>query len=299
MIALKMKSRKEFLRDLSLIAGGTLLPASLLAKSGGSRELKARLGLVTYLWAKDWDIPTLIKNCSATGMLGVELREQHAHGVGPDLSAEKRKEVRKRFADSPVTLVGLGTNQQYDYPDPNQLKGSIAKTKDWIKLSVDIGASGVKVKPNQFHEDVPKEKTIEQIGKALNELGLFAIDQGQLIRLEVHGPETSLLPNIKAMMDFVENPGVKVCWNSNPADLEGEGLKYNFNLVKDRIGDTAHIRELTDTKYPFQELMNLFAGIDYKGWMLLECSSDPADKVAALVEQRLLWEKMVAQANRT
>ena len=295
----KLKSRKEFLRDLSLITGGTLVSAGLMASAGKSRELKARLGLVTYLWAKDWDIPTLIKNCSATGMLGVELREQHAHGVGADLSVEKRKEVRKRFADSPVTLVGLGTNQQYDYPDQNQLKDSIARTKDWLKLSLDIGASGVKVKPNQFHKDVPKEKTIEQIGKALNELGKYAIDQGQLIRLEVHGNETSLLPNIRAMMDFVENPGVKVCWNSNPTDLEGQGLEYNFNLVKDRIGDTAHIRELTDAKYPFQELMKLFAGINYNGWMLLECSSDPSDKVAALVEQRLLWEKMVAQANRT
>jgi sugar phosphate isomerase/epimerase len=295
----KLKSRKEFLRDLSLITGGTLVSAGLMANAGKSRELKARLGLVTYLWAKDWDIPTLIKNCSATGMLGVELREQHAHGVSTDLSPEKRKEVKKRFADSPVILVGLGTNQQYDYPDQNQLKESIARTKDWLKLSVDIGASGVKVKPNQFHKDVPKEKTIEQIGKALNELGKYAIDQGQLIRLEVHGNETSQLPNIRAMMDFVGNPGVKVCWNSNPTDLEGQGLQYNFNLVKHKIGDTIHIRELTDTKYPFQELMKLFAGINYNGWMLLECSSDPSDKVAALVEQRLLWEKMVAQANRT
>jgi hypothetical protein len=69
--------------------------------------------------------------------------------------------------------------------------------------------------------------------------------------------------------------------------------------VKHKIGDTTHIRELTDTKYPFQELMKLFAGINYSGWMLLECSTDPSDKVAALVEQRLLWEKMVAQANKS
>jgi sugar phosphate isomerase/epimerase len=188
----------------------------------------------------------------------------------------------------------LGTNQQFDYPDPVQLKESIEKTKEYVRLSVDIGSSGVKVKPNEFHKEVSKEKTIEQIGRALNELGKYAIGYGQQIRLEVHGRETSLLPNIKAMMDYVDNPGVKVCWNSNPTDLEGQGLEYNFNLVKGKLGNTLHIHELNDEKYPFQQLIKLFKGIDYKGWMLLECSTDPADKVAALIEQRLLWEKMTA-----
>ncbi len=270
------------------------MPSGLLA-SAGQAKFSARLGLVTYLWAKDWDVPTIIKNCTETRILGVELREQHAHGVGPELSPEKRKEVKKRFADSPVTLIGLGTNQQFDYPDPEQLKESIARTKDWIRLSIDIGSSGVKVKPNQFHKEVPKEKTIEQIGKALNELGKYALDNGQQIRLEVHGEETSQLPNIRAMMDHVDNRGTKVCWNSNPTDLEGQGLEYNFNLVKDLLGDTTHIHELTDPAYPFQKLLGLFSGIGYKGWMLLECSTDPADKVGALMEQRILWENMTAK----
>ena len=26
-----------------------------------------QLGLVTYMWGADWDLPTLIKNCEATG----------------------------------------------------------------------------------------------------------------------------------------------------------------------------------------------------------------------------------------
>jgi sugar phosphate isomerase/epimerase len=289
-----LHSRKEFIRHLSLLAGGAIVTGNLWAAAKKKPGSGMKLGLVTYLWAKDWDIPTLIKNCTATGILGVELREQHAHGVGIGLSMAERKEVKRKFEDSGVTLIGLGTNQQFDYTDPLQLKESIEKTKEYVRLSVDIGSSGVKVKPNEFHREIPKEKTIEQIGRSLNELGKFALGAGQQIRLEVHGTETCLLPNIKAMMDYVENPGVKVCWNSNPADLEGQGLDYNFNLVKGKLGDTVHIHELNDEKYPFQKLIGLFAGIDYKGWMLLECSTNPDDKVAALIEQRLLWEKMTA-----
>ena len=40
-----------------------------------------KLGLVTYNMAKDWDVPTIIKNCQDTGFEGVELRTTHAHKV--------------------------------------------------------------------------------------------------------------------------------------------------------------------------------------------------------------------------
>ena len=46
-----------------------------------------KLGLVTYNMAKEWDIPTIIEHCEATGFQGVELRTTHAHNVEVNLSA--------------------------------------------------------------------------------------------------------------------------------------------------------------------------------------------------------------------
>ena len=68
-------------------------------------------GLVTYQWGRDWDLPTLIANCEETRVLGVELRTTHAHGVEPRLNAGQRREVKKHFDGSPVTLVGLGSSE--------------------------------------------------------------------------------------------------------------------------------------------------------------------------------------------
>ena len=119
---------------------------------------------------------------------------------------------------------------------------------------------------------------------------------GQLIRLEVHGRETQQLPNIKAMMDYVENEGTKVCWNCNNQDLDGQGLEYNFNLVKDRFGDTCHVREFNEGEYPYQQLMDLFVGMDYDGWILMENRTKPTDLVTALHEQREIFFKMVESA---
>ncbi len=289
--------RRSFLKQ-SLTLGAAVATGawtSRLASAADKPGSKMKLGLVTYLWGRDWDLPTLIANCKKTQVLGVETRTQHAHAVEPNLTVEQRREVKKRFADSPVVLLGPGTNECYDNPDPKRLKASIEATKAFVKLSHDCGGSGVKVKPNSFHKGVDHAKTIEQIGRSLNIVGKFAADYGQKIRVEVHG-QCSPLPIMKQIIDYVDQPSVGLCWNSNNTDLDGEGLEYNFNLVKDRFADTVHVRELNVGKYPYQELMNLFVGMNYDGWILLECRTNPKDRVAALAEQREVFEKMVANA---
>ena len=52
-----------------------------------------KLGMVTYMWGAEWDLPTLIKNCADAGFEGVELRSTHKHGVEVTLSKEQRAEV--------------------------------------------------------------------------------------------------------------------------------------------------------------------------------------------------------------
>ena len=291
-------TRRDFLKQsiyLGVAAFSVGRADKLLAMISTEPKTRMKFGLVTYLWGKDWDLPTLIANCEKTKLLGVELRTQHAHGVEANLDAQKRSEVKKRFDDSPVTLVGLGTNFDFHHTDPKNLEKNIEGAKQYLKLSHDVGGSGVKVKPNNLPPDVPREKTIEQIGKSLNELGRFAADLGQQVRLEVHG-QCAPLPVIKAIMDVADNPNVGVCWNCNSEDLQGQGLEYNFNLVKGRFGDTIHVRELSMDDYPYQELINLLAAMDYSGWVLLEARTDPQDKIAALNEQRELWNQMLTKA---
>lgn len=281
-----------------LAAGALLSPLYGFTAPPAKLGSNMKMGLVTYLWGKDWDLPTLIENCTKAKTFGVELRIEHAHAVTLDLSQNERLEVKKRFADSRVTCLGMGTNQAYHYADSSRLQQEIEGTKAYIKLSHDIGGTGVKVKPNAFPKGVSKEKTIEQIGLALNEVGKFGADYGQVIRVEVHGRGTQELPNMKAIMDIADHPNVKVCWNCNDQDLIGEGLEHNFNLVKDRFGDTVHIREVNVGEYPYPALAKLFTAIDYDGWILLECRTNPEDKLAAMKEQRKLWNKMVKQARR-
>src|SRR5690606_30298780 len=118
-------NRKQFIQALSLVASSALAPAATWATIRNRPTTKMKLGLVTYLWGKDWDVPTLIANCMATGLEGIELRVDHAHGVSPEMSKHQRQLVREQFAGSAVECVGMGTNEQYDFPDQQKLRESI------------------------------------------------------------------------------------------------------------------------------------------------------------------------------
>ena len=156
-------SRRQFLTRSTqtaagIFAAGTLASCNILRPvSMAEPGSKMRFGLVTYLWGQDWDLPTLIRNCETTQVLGVELRTQHAHGVESNLNATERKEVKKRFDDSPVTLLGPGTNFAFHHADSATLQKDIDGAKQYIKLSHDVGGSGVKVKPNALPDGVPVE----------------------------------------------------------------------------------------------------------------------------------------------
>jgi len=286
-----LSSRRTFLRTAGLGTGlaGFVTHRALTAEPPASfaKPSKLRLGLVTYNLAKDWDIPTLIKNCDQAKFEGVELRTTHAHGVEVSLSKDQRAEVKKRFGDSKVELMGLGSAFDYHTPDPAKLRKDIEATKEYIILAHDVGATGVKVRPNAFPREVPKERTLEQIGRSLRELGEFGANHGQIIRLEVHGAETCLLPNIRKMLDIADHPNVGACWNSNPDDLKGDGFDANFDLVKHKIV-AVHLRDLCLEDYPFRRLLTRLNGVGFAGFCLAEIP-ESADPVRVMRYYRALF----------
>ena len=294
-------TRRTFLKHagLSLGAAGLLSQtahptAAAEAKAGAkaaaklfSKPAKMHLGTVTYNLAKDWDIATIIKNCTAAKFEGVELRTTHKHGVEVTLTKAERADVRKRFADSPVKLWSLGSAFDYHTPDQARLRRDIEATKEYILLAEDVGATGVKVRPNGLPKEVPVEKTLEQIGKSLRELGEFGAQHGQQIRVEIHGRGTEHVPHIKTMMDVANHPQVGVCWNSNPSDLDGDGFDANFDLVKNKIF-TVHLRDISIEDYPFRRLFQRLNEVNFTGFCFAEIP-ESTDPVRVMQYFRSLW----------
>ena len=249
-----------------------------------------KLGLVTYMMASQWDVPTIIEKCTELGYEGVELRTTHAHGVELSLSAQERQKVRARFADSPVVLWGLGTTCEYHAVERAEVERNIEETKAFVRLAADVGAKGIKVRPNGFHEEagIPREKTLEQIGLAYRQCGEFGRDCGIELWMEVHGRGTSDPKHMRTIIDVADHDNCFICWNSNVREVDENGsIKANFELLKPKIR-SCHINRLADPRYPWRELFTLLRESGYDRFTLAEIQDSPG-RERVLRYYRALW----------
>jgi len=279
-------TRRGFLEGaLAGALGGALGPRVLQAAGSIAEQAPSgpplpplRLGLVTYNLAKDWDLKTILKNCTEAKFEAVELRATHAHGVEVSLTQERRREVRALFQGSPVRLASLGSAFEFHSADPAEVRKNIEGAKEYAKLAADVGAQGIKVRPNglQTRKGIPAEDTLRQIGRSLAEVGEAAGQLGVEVRVEVHGGDTSRLPNMRKILDQAAHPNVFVCWNSNDSDLLDGGLEENFALVKEKIR-FVHMRDLFIENYPWRKLLRLLREARYAGYCCAEISesNDP------------------------
>lgn len=265
--------------------------------AGGAGETKFRLGIVTYNVAAQWDVPTILKVCKSVGIAAVELRTTHKHGVEPSLSKEQRAEVRKQFADAGVQIWGCGTVCEFHSPDPAVVQKNVETCKSFCQLVADLGGRGVKVRPNGLPKDVPAEKTLDQIGKALIPCGRAANDAGVEIHVEVHGPGTAHPPNMAKIMEACGRPSVGVTWNSNPTDVRDGSVAEYFKLLRPWIR-SVHINELWRDgtgAYPYRELFRLLRETGYDRVTLCEVGKTPPDAASGeemLRYYRALWMEL-------
>ncbi|MBM3978753.1 MAG: TIM barrel protein [Planctomycetes bacterium] len=289
-------SRRSFLASAAALgATGGLRPPLSAAEVAP----KFKLGTVTYNVPKDWNLPTLLKVCKATGVAAVECRTTHKHGVEVTLTADQRKDVKKQFADSGVVFWGCGSVCEFHAADTGVVKKNIEDCKKFVDLVKDIGGTGVKVRPNGVPKGADEQKTFEQIGYALKQCGKAAADAGVEIWVEVHGAITQIPKNMKIIMEACGHKSVGVTWNSNPnADEVQKGsVAAAFELLKPWI-KSCHINELGNDasgKYPYRELFKLLRESGYDRYTLCEVGTayDPEKGAAFFKEYKATWDKLV------
>ncbi len=262
-------TRRGFLAA-SATAGCTAAALGLGPSEARARQNVAdkplRLGLMTYRLGQAWDLDTIIKNCRQARWEHAELRTTHAHGVEVGLSKTRRNEVRKKFEDAGIKL-SLASAFAYHWEDPQQVRRNIEGTKQYTILAQDVGALGIRVFANAILVDkgIPEEKTLEQIGKAVAEVGRFAADRGVEIRLANHGRGTNRVSRIKKILDYADSPHVWVNWNCDRTDVEEPGFEAHFEMVKDRIRNI-HLHDLFNEQYPYRTLFALLRRSGYRGY---------------------------------
>jgi sugar phosphate isomerase/epimerase len=264
-------SRRAFLAATGGLAAWS--PRAVAARPESQDAPKFKLGTITYNIGAAWDVPTLLQACKASGFGHVELRTTHAHKVEPDLSPEQRRDVKRQFEDAGVRAWSFGTVCEFQSPDPAAVKKNVEDCRAFCALAADLGAKGVKVRPNGVAKGADLAKTLDQIGAALRDCGKAATDHGVEIWVEVHGAVTQNPPNMRTILDACGHPAVGICWNSNPTDVKDGSIKESFDLLKKDIR-SCHINELW-SGYPYRELFAGLKSIGFDRVTLMECAGVP------------------------
>ncbi len=254
-----------------------------------------KLGLLTFNMAKEWDLDTIFEKVPALGFAGVELRTQreHAHGVEPDVPDDELAAIRDRFEEAGVAIAGLSSSCSYDSPDPEVLRANIDATKRHLDMCALLGAGGVKVYGNVFHDDVPREQTIAQLTTSLAECAAHGADVGAKVRFEMHGqfntPELCL-----QVLSEADPAGIGLIFNCNPIDVVEGSVEPTWNAVRERVIHV-HLHDLADPQFPYDELVRLLVRDGFDGWATGELpESTDADRVLRYFVA--LWDAYVALA---
>jgi sugar phosphate isomerase/epimerase len=247
------------------------------------------LGAVTYNVLKDWDLETIITKLEAAGFEAVELRTGHAHGVEPSMDTATRERVRKRFEQSKIRLLSLGSTCEFESPDAAEREKQVETGKKFVVLAHDVGAWGVKVRPNTLPKGVPPEVTIKNIGAGIRQLGEYGQGYGVEIWMEVHGRDTQNPPIAAAIMKAANHKNVGLCWNSNATDIVNGSVKASFDLLRPWLRN-CHIHDLTDP-YPYREFFALLQKSNYERYTLCE-APESKEPERYLRYYRALWREL-------
>jgi sugar phosphate isomerase/epimerase len=285
-------NRREFLAGPTSAAGIALLELG--------EPPKFKLGTVTYNIAASWDLETLLKTCKAAEFEAIELRTTHAHKVEPGLGADERRDAKKKIQDSGLVLWGFGTVCEFHATDEAVVRRNVQDCRAFCRLAADLGAKGVKVRPNALPRGVEPARTLDQIGRALSECGKAASDAGVEIWVEVHGSGTAEPANMRTMIDACGHPSVGICWNSNSSDVKNGSVAEAFELLKKDI-KSCHINEFW-SGYPYRELFSRLKGIGYDRVTLMEVggvpeaagAKEPAAALRFMRYYRTLWKELTA-----
>lgn len=289
-------TRRNFLMRSAALTAALAAPLSF---AQGTKKKGLRLGLTTYQIGSKWTIPELIEFLPRFGLFGVELRTdmKFAHGIELASGQAARSEAAKRFADSPVKLVGVACGERFDSPDADKLGKAVERTKELLRLCADLGAPGLRVFPNDFQKGVPEEKTLEQIAASLKRLAPVAASLGVELRLEAHG-SAGLLPHLATIAKAVDHPGLRLILNSDFRDTKGEGLAANLEKVAPLLAGTVHIHDLTAPNYTeakfYETQLAFLKRIGWDGFCMLEIGDKPDNEARfkEIERQKQRWDEL-------
>lgn len=192
-----------------------------------------------------WDLATMASHAKPMGYNGIELRAlggQMNLANAPELAADPAKVVQA-LSDLDLELVCLSSSATFHSRDPHEVEDQKAIVREYIELAAKLSCPFVRV----FGSEVPKgsgpDQTANRIANALHDLASHAAKHRVTILIENSGDFCSS-KEIWYLLNIVNHPAVKACWNPLNAASIGERPTISIPRLGTRLG-MVHVCDAT------------------------------------------------------
>src|SRR5687768_15489877 len=181
---MKPISRRSFIQY-----SGSFMTAAMLDR----KSLLAKPPLLAFstLGCPDWSLDKILDVAVSNQYNGIEIRGIQREldlGKSPHFNSDASiKETRQKFSDRNLKIVGLGSSAAMHHADEAERSKAMDEAKRFIEIADKAGCRFVRVFPNNFPKEVPKEKSMELMTAGLNDLAKFSKGTDVKIVMETHG----------------------------------------------------------------------------------------------------------------
>lgn len=169
----------------------------------------------------DWTIEQVVDFAKKAGYDGVEIRVDagHKHDVSSQSSADRRKYVRKLFADAGVAVSCIATSVTLSSPDAANRQQNIDSAKANMALASDLGAGVIRTFAGG-HVPAVDEAAAVRLASAYDELGEYGQPLGVCPMLETGHDIMKGAAEIAMVLPKVKTANFGALWNFSEMDDE-------------------------------------------------------------------------------
>ena len=271
-------ARRRFFKSLGI---SFLAPAII-----GSKPAKKLPIAVSTLGCPRWDWNTIIKNTSAWGYSGLELRgiqDQMDLPKCPEFMGSRLRGTLADLSAAGLTVSDLGASANMHEPDLAKRASQMDEARRFIDLAHQLNAPYVRVFPNQFVKGEERRVTIDRISSGLRELGEYSRGSGVSIIIESHG-EFTHAADLLEILQRANRENVAFLWDAHHTSISGEKPEDTYRVLakyvrhthlKDSVpaaGDSNERRYvlLGEGDVPVKDTVHVLASHGYSGFYCFE-----------------------------
>ncbi len=231
-----------------------------------------------------WDWLEALDFAAAHGYSAVELRgirDTMDLNKAAEFQPERLARTQRELTERGLVISDLGASTNLHEAAPDKGVAGMAEARSFIDLASRMGVPYVRVFGNKFVDGVPREQTLDLIGRNLRTLGEYARARNVMVLIETHGDFTDS-PTILELMKRADSRGAAVLWDAHHTFVLGkESPETSVRELGAYIKHT-HLKDslpaATDRRYvltgagevPVRRQVEALARARYKGFYSFE-----------------------------